>query len=261
MRIKRMAPSGCPIYNIIRCGWLFCHCGVYIGNKLGVLFVAAHNVAFGVKQNDAGNGGNAVDVGGDILGVENLLPRQGVFLYCLERVFRFVPHGYSEKIHFVGVLVVKVLDYRCFSDAGTAPACPEVYKGVFAFAYIVAQALCLAVVGYLEILEFFAYRGLGLVDESLAQGLHAFVVCKLWVCGKLRVECVKVPVVAFLQKQIVAERVVDVLGKGIGAELLVLRYDFLFLLLCGAVAKSAKLFFKSALLFEKLCHGIVGGGA
>ena len=137
---------------------------------------------------------------------------------------------------------------------------PRSLQGCIAFAYIVAQALCLAVVGYLEILEFFAYRGLGLVDESLAQGLHAFVVCKLGVCGKLRVECVKVPVVAFLQKQIVAERVVDVLGKGIGAELLVLRYDFLFLLLCGAVAKSAKLFSR-ALCFRKLCHGIVGGGA
>lgn len=117
------------------------HCGIHIGCKFGVLLVAAHDFALRIEEDYARDGGDAVDVGGDCLSIENLVPRELMLLDCLEGVFGLIPYGYAENLEtFVGIFVVEFLDYSCLTDAGAAPACPEVNEGIFTFTHIVAQA-------------------------------------------------------------------------------------------------------------------------
>ena len=61
-----------------------------VGAELFVLLVAADDLAVGVDNDYRGNSGDAVELGGNRLGVENLRPGQGEFLDSLAAEHRVV---------------------------------------------------------------------------------------------------------------------------------------------------------------------------
>ena len=134
-----------------------------------------------------------------------------MLLDCLEGVFRLIPHGYAENFEaFVGIFVVEFLDYGSLADAGTAPACPEVNEGVFAFTDVVAQTRGLAIVGDFEILEHVAGLGFLLLDEACAKLGNAFAFRECGVEGQNGVELRKIAFIGTLEESIIAEGIVVV---------------------------------------------------
>ena len=84
--------SGRLLYRCFRHG-----CG-HIGAEFVVLLVAAYDIALRIKKYDAWYSGDTVEIGRNILAIEDLRPGQFMLLYGAECVGRFVPYGYAKHV-------------------------------------------------------------------------------------------------------------------------------------------------------------------
>ena len=78
-----------------------------VGAELFVLLVAADDLAVGVDNDYRGNSGDAVELGGNRLGVENLWPGQGEFLDSLAGVVGIIPYGYADNVEALGAVFLQ----------------------------------------------------------------------------------------------------------------------------------------------------------
>ena len=97
------------------------HGGGDISAKFVVLLVAAHDIAFRIKQYDARDSGYAVEVGRDSLAIDDLRPGQFMLLDGAESVGRLVPYGHAKYVESFGtILFVDLFENIVFTDARAA---------------------------------------------------------------------------------------------------------------------------------------------
>ena len=193
-----------------------------VGAELFVLLVAADDLAVGVDNDYRGNSGDAVELGGNRLGVEDLRPGQGEFLDSLAGVVGFVPDGYADNVEAFGAVFLKqVFDDGCLATAGPAPACPEVDQRVAAFLKHVAELRSLAFEGNGEVFVGLSDRGFAALGEHFLEAGHFLARSKLGILFQGFVELRFVEASCHVYEEIVADGVVGVLFEGVGVELLI----------------------------------------
>ena len=89
--------------------------------------------AVGSEQYDLWNARNAVSIGWNLLGIDNVIPRHIVLFYKLLGSLSLIPHRNTENSYFVSIVFVNLSEVRDFSFARSAPRCPKIYKHIPAF--------------------------------------------------------------------------------------------------------------------------------
>ncbi len=90
-----------------------------------------------------GNTLDSIELGRNLLGIDNLIPLNPELLGSLDRCLRIIPDSYAEHIEFISMIfLIDLLEIRHFRLAGAAPRSPEIYEDILSLADIVGEFHC-----------------------------------------------------------------------------------------------------------------------